>query len=445
MSNIDKRIGASLVREIAYTLKNPSERESQILEQWARAFVTTQILGLDPTLKNFQATRLREKEFILDTDFVLRCLTSNVEHSQLYHLIIDKLKSLQCRLYIPEEVRKEIDEHVASARSTYSRYGERVTTYFDEIFKTGIPNVFIEDYVNQKNGAKSDLSFDVYIRNYQPQFLSGLLQRTFGNDILTNSLPTDKLDNDEVNLLTTKILPHTESTYLGEKSTDERNREISRVDALLYLVAKKKNQGTEGDKLLSRKTYLVTRTTRSIRAAKECGLFFKNIICNPDALMAILKETGNVDMNDVKVINLFENPFLTYVARELWNEIGPFVKEKAVFTKYEKIEALRHDVDECLDQGISGNPSQTTYKKRIKEVAGIYLPSDIERLKQDLEKKNKQLEKKDRDLEKILLEYESLQKENRKQKSSRPGHQRLGGCGPVRLYRGYGPENRQPG
>ena len=30
-------------------------------------------------------------------------------------------------------------------------------------------------------------------------------------------------------------------------------------------------------------------------------------------------------------------------------------------------------------------------------------------------------------------------------KSSRPGHQRLGGCGPVRLYRGYGPENRQPG
>ena len=68
MYNLDKRLGTSLVREIAYTIKNPSEREALILEQWARAFVTMQIIGLDPSLKNFQATRIREKEFILDTD-----------------------------------------------------------------------------------------------------------------------------------------------------------------------------------------------------------------------------------------------------------------------------------------------------------------------------------------------------------------------------------------
>lgn len=418
MYNLDKRTGESLVREIAYTLKYPSEREAQILEQWARAFITMQILGLDPTLKNFQATRLREKEFILDTDFVLRCLTTESEHCDLYHLILNKLKEIRCKLYIPEEVRKEVIEHIKSARSTYARYGDRVTTYFDEVFKSGIPNVFIEDYVKLKTRKKPDLPFDVYIHNFDFAFLPSIYNRVFGEDVISNSLPTNNIDNNDIKNLTEKILPHTESTFLGEKSTDERNREISRVDSLLYLVARYKNQGLADDSLLARKTYLVTRTTRSIRAAKECGLYVKSIVCNPDALMAILKETGIANMKDVKIINLFENPFLTYVAREMWDKIGPFIKEKAVFMKHEGIDALRHDVDVCLDEGLTGaNPSKTSIS-RFKTIVGVYLPEDIEKMQQELEQMKKILDKKNKDLLDSEEKYDSLKKENYRQKKA---------------------------
>lgn len=414
--NLDKRTGESLVREIAYTLKSPSEREARILEQWARAFITMQILGLDPTLQNFQATRLREKEFILDTDFVLRCLTTESEHCELYHLILEKLKEIKCKLYIPEEVRKEVIEHIKSARSTYARYGDRVTTYFEEVFRSGIPNVFIEDYVKLKTRKKPDLSFEAYIHNFEFAFLPSIYSRVFGEDVISRQLQTNSISENDIKNLAEKILPHTESTFLGEKSTDERNREISRVDALLYLVAKSKNQGISYDSLLSRKTYLVTRTTRSIRAAKECGLFIKGIVCNPDALMAILKETGIANMNDVKIINLFENPFLTYVARDMWDKIGPFIKEKAVFMKHEGIDALRHDVDVCLDEGLTGsNPSKSSIS-RFKKKVGIYLPEDIEKMEKEIEQMKLILEKKNEDLAESEKKYVSLKQENYTQK-----------------------------
>ncbi len=416
--NLDKRTGESLVREIAYTLKSPSEREARILEQWARAFITMQILGLDPTLQNFQATRLREKEFILDTDFVLRCLTTESEHCELYHLILEKLKEIKCKLYIPEEVRKEVIEHIKSARSTYARYGDRVTTYFEEVFRSGIPNVFIEDYVKLKTRKKPDFSFEAYIHNYEFAFLPSIYSRVFGEDVISRQLQTNSISENDIKNLAEKILPHTESTFLGEKSTDERNREISRVDALLYLVAKSKNQGISYDSLLARKTYLVTRTTRSIRAAKECGLFIKGIVCNPDALMAILKETGIANMNDVKIINLFENPFLTYVARDMWDKIGPFIKEKAVFMKHEGIDALRHDVDVCLDEGLTGsNPSKSSIS-RFKKKVGIYLPEDIEKMEKEIEQMKLILEKKNEDLAESEKKYVSLKQENYTQKKA---------------------------
>ena len=418
MMNLDKRTGESLVREIAYTLKNPSERESLILEQWARAFITTQILGLDPTLKNFQATRLRDKEFILDTDFVLRCLTSESENSDLYHLILEKLKEIKCKLYIPEDVIKEVKEHLNSARSTYAKYGERITTYFDEVFRSGIPNVFIEDYVKLKRYKKPDLSFDVYIHNFEFSFLPNVFDRIFGKDNMSNTFPANLASEDDIKNLALKILPHTESTFLGEKSTDERNQEISRVDALLYLVAKSRNKGSTEAKLLSGKTYLVTRTTRSMRAAKECGLFIKNIVCNPDALMAILKETGIADMKDVKIINLFDNPFLTYVAREMWDKIGPFIKEKAVLIKHEGIDALRHDVDVCLDEGLTGGKPSKSAIQRFKQKVGIYLPEDIEKIQKENDSLKKALALKDRDLAKSEEDYISLKKENYNQKKA---------------------------
>ena len=414
MYNLDKRLGTSLVREIAYTIKNPSEREALILEQWARAFVTMQIIGLDPSLKNFQATRIREKEFILDTDFVLRCLTSEAERSKTYALILKKLRNLKCQIYIPEEVRKEVVEHVNSARSTFSRYGDRLTTYFDEIFKTGIPNVFIEDYVNLRKSSKPDIPFDTYIRQYGKGILMEYMKRVFGSDALSHHIPLEKLNPKEVTLLSSAILPHTESTYLGEKSTDERNREISRVDAILYLVTKMKNEGIAGDTLLSRKTYLVTRTTRSIRAAKECNLFSNNIVCNPDALLSILKETGSDNMADVKFINLFENPFLTYTAREMWDQIGPFVKKQAVFMRYSTIELLRHDVDLCLDEGLTGVPAKQ--QREIREKVGIFLPEDIESMQSKISDLQKIVKEKDQAIEVHLKEKESLVKKSLKQK-----------------------------
>lgn len=398
MANLSEREGYALVKVIGETLNNSIEEDQTILRQWARAFIIMEIINLDPSLRNFKAEKLRGKEFILDTDFVLRCLTTSLEQSKPYKAIIGRLKSLGCKLFLPKEVFGEVKGHISEALSTFSTIGDGIRTFPPEVFRNGYGNVFLEDYVTllEVDSSKKDMSFTEYIRNVSDvrndRLLKDVLANTFGEETLIRPFSI-QVEKENQAKLQNKILEYTNTAFKAERRSDTRKTEISKTDAFLYLATAKKNEGTEEDSILSRKTYLLTQSTRAAKAAKDVGLFQKHIVCHPNALIALLEETGNLDGDEVNVVNLFDNPFLAFTAKEVWEIIQPVIRD-AKYMKHSQIIRLRKDVDYQLDLKMTSKDGRIPLEKRtqkIKNEMGIMTVEDIEQMRKQLSDTQEQL------------------------------------------------------
>lgn len=398
MENLSKREGSALVKVIGDTLNGDNEEDQTILKQWARAFIIMEIINLDPSLRDFKAEKLRGKEFILDTDFVLRCLTSSLEQSKPYKKIIERLRSLGCKMFLPKEVFGEVKGHISEAWSTYNRIGDGIRTFPPEVFRKGYGNVFLEDYVTllETDSTKNDMSFPEYIGNISDgrgnRLLNDVLVSVFGEETLLRPLEV-QVDQTAQKKLQEKILEYTNTAFKAERRSDTRKTEISNTDAFLYLATVKKNEGTEEDTILSRKAYLLTQSTRAVKAAKEVGLFQKHMVCHPSALISILEETGNLEGDDINIVNLFENPFLAYTAKEVWDIIEPVLQD-AKYMKHSKIEKLRNDVDYQLDMKMTSKDGRYSLEKRkqiIRQKMDIMTAQDIERMQQQLSNTQRQL------------------------------------------------------
>jgi hypothetical protein len=71
--------------------------------------MSTQVMNLDPSLRQFKLKQLSGKTFLLDTDFVLNCLTKKARFSEVYGNVLNTLVSnnCQCDVRIPQEVVTE--------------------------------------------------------------------------------------------------------------------------------------------------------------------------------------------------------------------------------------------------------------------------------------------------------------------------------------------------
>ena len=391
MENLSEREGRAIVKVLGDTLNNNEERDQSILRIWARAFIIMEIINLDPSLRDFKADKLRGKEFILDTDFVIRSLTSSLEQSQPYKTIIGRLRELGCKMYLPHEVFDEVKGHISEAYFAYSKIGEGISTYPPEVLSNAYGNVFLEDYATllEVDEAKKGMTFPEYINNISDgrsdRLLKTVLGRIYGEETLSRLLSV-QVDSVCLDLLHRKILEYTKTAYKADKRSEVRKSEISRTDAFLYLATAKKNEGTEEDTILSRKVYLLTQSTRAAKAAHDVGLFQKHIVCHPGALISILEETGNLEGSKINVVNLFDNPFLAFTAKEVWEIVEPVIHD-ARYMKHSQIERLRSDVDFQLDLKMTSKDGRIPLEKRnqtIRREMGILTVDEIEKMQHDL-------------------------------------------------------------
>jgi hypothetical protein len=108
-------IGELLVAALAEAIQHPNVEQARVLAGWARTYLGAAVMNLDPTLREFQTTRLKNKIFILDTDFVLSCIVSENPICQVSRTIVQELHNLGCRLIIPEAVIEECAVHAELA------------------------------------------------------------------------------------------------------------------------------------------------------------------------------------------------------------------------------------------------------------------------------------------------------------------------------------------
>lgn len=347
LEGLDDRSKNCLIAAIGDTLSKPTDEESEILEIWARAFVMTQLAKLDPLLVNYRQQQLSRKSFVLDTDFMLYLMTRRAKYSEEYQCILAYLLNLGCKIYVPEKIRLETIGCIQEAIRKVDEIGENnVINYNDDYAYGKKSNVFIEDFIAlHKEEDNKDLSFATYIGNiyrYESSVIyNKKLKKILGEENFKRELEMEDLSNELHQKLTSLILQWTQESPKGQDRSYDFNEESSSYDAKLYLTLRNLNRSGEEDDMLPFQYYLLTRSLKIAACARSLNIYDKDIICSPNALTVVLQEIGDIN-GEVKIINLFDNPFLTYLADSTWDKAEPIIKAGAQL-QYKDLETLRYE------------------------------------------------------------------------------------------------------
>lgn len=331
MSELDEFSRKCLALAIGETLSCPSKEDKDTLDVWAKAFVLSQMTNLDPTLIGYRQQQLRNKSFMLDTDFVLYVLTNNASYSAEYHAILNYLRGLNCEICIPKSVRDEVLGCINEAQTIVEDYGEEKLFQMGDVYKEySKRNIFVEDYIctRRKDSIYRNLTFAQYLGNIYsektPVIFKQRIEKLIGKENSKLDWPLKEIENDLQEALKAMILRKTAESPKGQDRTDWFNDKTATFDTRIYLTLCSMNKDIEEEGSLPYRYYLLTRSTKTVNCAKELGIYDKNIICSPQAMTAILNALGDIK-DDVNIVDLFENPFLAYVADNAWNLAEPLL------------------------------------------------------------------------------------------------------------------------
>lgn len=101
-------VSDSLLEAFSELIERPTAEQKQTLMLCVKLFVGAQFLQIDPMVSQIEMAKLREKRFILDTDFLLYSITRHCRQSAEYKKLLKTLRKIGCELVIPNEVVDEV-------------------------------------------------------------------------------------------------------------------------------------------------------------------------------------------------------------------------------------------------------------------------------------------------------------------------------------------------
>ncbi len=330
MNNLSEEKGEALVGVLSDLLEYPTQEQAAIMALWVKIFIGTQVMRLDPQLSELEAQNLKDKKFVLDTDFLLYCLVSHPKQSRSYQRLLRVLRKVGCQLIIPEDVVIEALKHAQFAEGNYRRFAKMLNAVKREAIELRANNVFVKDFCLYDLENSHRQTIKQYMNN---NFLSDDDPLDFMKQVIRDQLRIEP-DNDdklEVNQeyqkymeeLTKKIYHRTLYTDSDKWRSDEEAKTLSRTDARLYLSIlslNKRIKNSDTGELLRANAYLVTGTTKSIKSAQEMGIH-RNFVTRPELLINLMAEIGEFDDQKQGFVNLFDNPFLAHVLDTNWEMI----------------------------------------------------------------------------------------------------------------------------
>lgn len=381
--NLSKPLADRLIGALFELISAPDDKHKTVLEKWARAFVTLELLNLDPAARNFKQTIIRDKTFVIDTDVALHCLTENTRYSKSFRQIVTTLSDAGCRIVIPNKVRSEIESHIVQAQVEYAKISAVIDELTEEVLSR--ENVFVEDYILRRRNVPDDrnLSFSKYISLFynpnQPYLLTGRLKQIFGDNYVTwGETELTRIETPEENAILENLITVTENSSKGVTRQDVHNEDIARTDARIFCTIYKKNKSLSDSDSYRARTYFLTmshkikRTVKKVLAddnAAEC-------LCHPAVVVSLFQEMevkGKAGKIQANYLNLFDNPFLSYTSEKVWNEIEPLIR-KNIELRYDDLMKLRLDAE----LNIHNNLLNTTDPNSVWEKASYLKKSGYE-------------------------------------------------------------------
>lgn len=358
---LSEKISSNLIYAIGDTIKNPTDVQAETLSHWSKAFISLQILNLDPALKEFQSTNFSKKTFIIDTDFLLNCLVEECTISKICRRLINQLKSLNCKMIIPKEVIAEVIKH-GEAENNYNYFKSAFNTVDEKIIDEKVHNVFVKGYyTGLLNGTISKTTtFRTYLTNYINKdspfsFLVELIEYRFPATFIIEELTTlglGRIDQGVLDGLTELINAQTKNTFKAQWRSEDENYEVSYNDAKMYLTTYYLNEKTVRDKkaILPGSFYLLGSSSRAARCGLKLGLS-TSISVKPETLIGLLEQLGSFELSSKEYVNIFENPYLVEIANDCWSDIKVLI-DAGVDLKDKNPVNLRFELKDTIHQYI---------------------------------------------------------------------------------------------
>lgn len=421
----DQKIVESILYALGMMLDKPSQEQKDTMETLAKTFVTSQIIGIDPQLSNFKQSVIGSKAFVLDTDFVLYALVQNGRYSKQYRMLIDQLASCGCKLYIPKEVISEVYDHAAAAFKRYTFISQIISNADEDWVIPQLLNIFLEDYYFTQKDNKS-LTWITYLSNFYNSkhglsYTNDVLTHEFDKKVLFEDFLKDKVDVVQKEQLFEKVLEATKNTPKAKFRDPVQNESIARTDTLFYLTVKQMNEEENrrnGDRLnknvlLANKYYVLTNSTRVYHCACGMGLGAK-VLCSPAALIAYMMESGVMDKNSVEILSLFNNPFLSYIAENSWDETKKMIEVGLDF-KDKNIIAMRYELKDEVDKLLTYSGENAEYAQMVRDIKhkGYKFHEQVEKAIQENHDKDLKLENAQEEIEQLKAQLAKMANSNK--------------------------------
>lgn len=357
---LDELTGNLLLEVLADTIAKPTQFQETAINLLMQSFIGAQIMQIDPLLGQFDEEILKNKTFVFDTDFVLNSITKYHSQSSNYRKLIKTLRRIGCNIVIPHEVVEEVVRHAQYAERNIKWFANAFESLDEAIVEKEATNVFVKDYYMWKFRTKKTDTLNKFMRD---RYLDKSKPYPFMKDVIEEELKCKVLDDSLVipielekhrAELTEKIKKELQLSFKNKWRDEEETESLAKTDATLYLYALSENaeaRRSNNNDILNATAYIITYTTKSIRCAKALQIH-QDIVTRPEILINIFQRIGEFDNKNKMGLELFDNPFLTYIMRQYW----PTVKKLADFgvdLHGKSITRLEYDLDEVLHDMIT--------------------------------------------------------------------------------------------
>ncbi len=381
-SGLPDYLGEILIATIAETLERPNEEQATILTSWSMAYIGCAVMNLDPSLRDFQATRLASKTFILDTDFVLDCLVVERPESRVFRQLLKSLRAIGCRIVIPRSCLNECMIHAENAFRTFNHFGASLLGLTDSMVEEKVWNVFVKGYYYACRGLRGtarSLEFNDYIQNYyepsSPEpFMREIISEVFPDSVeiveVRDLLVGVKIPEPEMLRMTDELYVLVMASKKAEYRSRDENREIAKLDAELFLAVQHLN-GEVNDPsgaLLGGQYYLITSSGRYLRCAKKVEI--RDVVSTrPQSIAALLEIIGHFDVRPGDYAMLFENPLMVYAVNKCYDDVVVLLRS-GIRLQGKSLPRLRWDLDNVLHERLAASEA-ADQESEIDSEAGL--------------------------------------------------------------------------
>jgi hypothetical protein len=360
---VDPKLGTILMAALGELFRAPTPEQAEVLEAWSLAYLGTAVMNLDPLLAEFQATRLRGKMFIVDTDIILEAAVLDTQTSVPLRALLQALIRLGCRVVLPETCIDECVNHAAIAHRTYHYFEETLLLLNDAAVDDRVGNVFVKGYyyARSRGTISPRTTFPAYLANYY----EGRSGNAFFREVLKENLPEgvefaglsalypETLPEAELRSYAQVLYDRMQRAKKAQYRTNEENLEFARNDAALFLTALYLNAEIPNKvhSALGGRCYLITGSSRYMRSAGDAGLR-DPVTTRPQILVGLLDLVGQAPASAEEFVRLFENPFLIHAVSESWDDIQALVRA-GIDIQGKSLTRLRWDLDAALHESIA--------------------------------------------------------------------------------------------